>query len=131
MLLFTAWITLAALLMYCWIFINVGRARATYAVQAPSCDGPPAFQSVLRVQANTVEQMALFLPLLWICAYSWSDRWAAAGGALWVAGRIIYALGYYQAPKKRSAGFMIASLATLYLLLASIISLALRSGLSG
>jgi len=119
----TAWVTIASLLMYIWVFARVGTARGTYHVAAPSTDGPIEFLTALRVQANTVEQLILFLPLLWLSCIFMSDQIAAILGAVWVAGRVIYALGYYSAPEKRSLGFGISSVAGLGLLLASVYGL--------
>jgi glutathione S-transferase len=115
----TAWTTLASMLMYGWTVKNVGTARLKYKIMAPSMDGPLEFLSACRVQANTIEQMILFLPLLWLCAMFLNDRWAAIGGALWILGRVIYALGYYNDPPKRAVGFGISIVATLGLLIAS------------
>jgi len=111
----TAWSTLAILAVYAWTFLVAGRARGIYKVPAPSMDGPPAFLAAQRVQANTLEQMPLILPPLWLCAMFLGEYWAAAGGLAWCIGRIVYALGYYQAPAKREAGFVIGALACLYL----------------
>jgi len=119
----TAWVTIASLLMYIWIFAKVGKARGMYHVPAPSTDGPVEFLTALRVQANTVEQLVIFLPLLWLCCIYLSDQIAAILGATWVVGRILYALGYYQAPAKRSLGFGISSLAAGGLLIGAIIGL--------
>jgi glutathione S-transferase len=112
----TAWTTLAALAVYFWIIMNAGRARGKYKVKAPSMEGPVEFQSAQRVQANTVEQMAMFFPALWMCAYFLDDRWAALGGAVWVVGRIVYALAYYKDPSRRGAGFVLTQLASLALM---------------
>lgn len=122
----TAWITLATLAMYVWIVSNVGKARGKYKVTAPSTEGPPAFQSILRVQLNTVEQMVFFLPALWLCAVFFSDRWAALGGAVWVVGRIMYALSYYKDPAKRGPGFGLSVLAGVALMLGAAAGLLLR-----
>jgi glutathione S-transferase len=122
----TAWTTLGVLIVYCWIFANVGRARGKYKIAAPSMEGPLAFQSVMRVQVNTVEQMVLFLPALWMCAYFLDDRWAALGGVAWIIGRIVYALGYYKDPARREIGFVINALATLGLMLGAAAGLILR-----
>jgi glutathione S-transferase len=119
----TAWITLAALLVYMWTGFNVGKARAQYKVPAPAMDGPVEFQSAMRVQMNTLEQMAVFLPALWMCAYFWADRWAALGGAIWIVGRILYALGYYKAPSRRELGFTISFIATIGLMIGTGIGL--------
>ncbi|MDB5822943.1 MAG: hypothetical protein JWR21_1647 [Herminiimonas sp.] len=112
----TAWSTLAALLLYIWTIYNVGRARGKFGIDAPTMDGPVQFQSVLRVQINTLEQLVLHLPAMWLCAVALDDEWAAIAGAVWVVGRIIYALGYYKDPKRRGAGFGIALLATITLM---------------
>lgn len=122
----TAWVTLAALAMYFWTVANVGKARAKYKVTAPSTDGPAAFQSVLRVQLNTVEQMVFFLPALWLCALFFSDRWAALGGAVWVVARIVYALSYYRDPAKRGPGFGLSVMAGVALMLGAAAGLILR-----
>lgn len=122
----TAWVTIAALLTYVWIFANVARARGKYKVVAPSIDGPIEFQRIYRVQINTVEQIVLFLPALWMCAYFLSDRWAAAGGIVWIVGRIVYALGYYKDPAKRELGFGISVAANVALLAGTVIGLVAR-----
>ena len=119
----TAWTTLAALVVYFWMLANVGKARGKFEIKAPSTDGPPEFQSVLRVQINTVEQLIMFLPALWMCAFYFSDRWAALGGAVWIIGRIAYALGYYKNPAKRSFGFALTMLGTLGLMVATVVGL--------
>jgi len=122
----TAWVTIASLLMYIWVFARAGKARSEHGVKAPSMDGPLAFQSALRVQTNTVEQLVIFLPLLWLSASYMGDMTAAILGAIWVVGRIIYALGYYQAPDKRSLGFGISSVAAIGLLIAAIAGLVMH-----
>lgn len=101
----TGLVTLFALLVYFTLALNVGRARAKYRVQAPSTDGPPEFQRIYRAHINTLEHMALFLPLLWLAALSLSDFFAAAVGVLWPLSRVLYAHGYYREPKGRFLGF--------------------------
>jgi glutathione S-transferase len=119
----SAWITVAALLVYFWTVFKVGRARGLYKVIAPAVDGPPEFLRAMRVQANTVEQLIFFLPALWLCAVYFSDRWAGLGGALWVLGRIMYASAYYREASKRSTGFALATTASVALLVCAILGL--------
>jgi glutathione S-transferase len=121
----TAWVTLAALAVYLWTGLNVARARATFKVKAPAMDGPLGFQSVMRVQANTLEQLPMLLVPLWMCALFLGDRWAAAGGLLWCVGRIAYALGYYRDPAKREVGFVVGMVATGLLVVGTVIGLLL------
>ncbi|MCK1326451.1 MAPEG family protein [Bradyrhizobium sp. 156] len=46
-------------------------------------------------------------------AICWSASWAAAFGALWLIGRIIYFVGHLSDPKKRFPGFFILLLGAL------------------
>lgn len=107
---FTGLVTLFALAVYFWTTWNVGKARHKYAVHAPHTDGPLEFRRVLRTQANTLEQLALFLPLLWMAALSSRDEIAAAIGMIWPIARIAYALGYYKENQERGLGFLIGML---------------------
>ncbi|NJM62718.1 MAG: MAPEG family protein [Oscillatoriales cyanobacterium RU_3_3] len=109
-------ITVSALILYFVVTLNVGRARGKYKISPPQMSGNPDFERVVRVQQNTVEQLILFLPALWLFAQFISPIWAAGIGAAWIIGRILFAWGYYQAAEKRAVGFGISSLATLALL---------------
>jgi glutathione S-transferase len=122
----TAWVTLAVLAVYLWTAMNVARARVKYKVPAPAMDGPLAFQSVLRVQANTLEQLPVALVPLWLCAWFLGDTWAAAGGLLWCVARVLYALGYYRDPARREAGFILGMVASAALVLGTVIGLTLH-----
>lgn len=113
---YTAFVTLLDIVFYMGVTFNVGRARGKYKVKAPNTDGPEAFQRIFRVQANTVEQMLLHLPLLWIAAFAMSDLFAASLGAVWLFSRILYARGYYQKAKRRMKGFLIGMIVNVILL---------------
>ncbi len=113
-------VTIAALILFFVVTINVGRARVKYGVKPPEMSGEPGFERVVRVQQNTLEQLVLFLPALWIFATFVQPNTATIIGAVWVFGRILYAWGYYQAAEKRGPGFGISSLATIVLLLGSL-----------
>ncbi len=78
--------------------------------------GDPNFERVVRVQQNTLEQLILFLPALWLFSGLVSSVWGAILGAVWIVGRILYAWGYYQAPEKRFPGFGMSIIATFALL---------------
>src|SRR4051812_9757797 len=101
---YTAVVTVLTVLVYFWTTTLVARARATYKVEAPSTDGPPEFQRAFRAQMNTLEQIVIFLPLLWLFAAAWGDMIAAGVGVFWPLGRILYARGYLVEAKKRGAG---------------------------
>jgi glutathione S-transferase len=113
-------VTILSLILFFVVTINVGRARAKYGVKAPEMSGNADFERVLRVQQNTLEQLALFLPALWIFGNFIAPIPASIIGSVWILGRILYAWGYYQAAEKRGPGFGISSLATIVLLLGSL-----------
>lgn len=119
----TAWVTLAVLAVYFWTFCNAAMARAKFKVPAPSMDGPVGFQSAHRVQMNTLEQLPLVLVPMWLCAMFQSDIWAAAGGALWCVGRVLYAIAYYKEPRRREFGFITGMVASAGLILAAVAGL--------
>lgn len=119
-------VTSLALLLFLVITINVGKARAKYGVKPPEIFGNPDFERVLRVQQNTLEQLILFLPALWTFSTFVSPIAASVLGCVWIFGRAIYALGYYQAAEKRVPGFGISILSTTILLLGSIVGITLQ-----
>jgi glutathione S-transferase len=119
-------VTVAALIVYFVVTINVGRARAKYKIMPPAMSGNPDFERVVRVHENTLEQLIAFLPALWIFSVFVSPIWAAAIGGVWVLGRIIYAWGYYQAAEKRGIGFAISSLTYMILLIGSLVGIILN-----
>ena len=123
---FTALVTLMALMFYFYTSIGVARARAKFGIKAPAISGNPDFERVFRVQMNTLEWLPIFLPSLWLFAIYVSDAIAAVLGLVWIAGRIVYMLGYTAAAPKRSPGFFIQSLATFALLLGSLAAILWR-----
>lgn len=109
-------VTLLALLVYVWMGMRVGGARKKSGIHAPAMTGDPELERHIRVQANTLEWLPIFLPSIWLFAIYWNDMVAAILGVIWIGGRVIYALGYAQAPEKRELGFMIQALAAAVLL---------------
>ncbi|MEB3272853.1 MAG: MAPEG family protein [Prochlorothrix sp.] len=114
-------ITLAALFLYLYTLLAVGRARVKYSIMPPAMTGDPNFERVVRVQANTLEHLILFLPPLWLFALYLSETWAAGIGAFWVVGRAIYAWGYTQEARKRTPGFGISFLSNAVLLIGALV----------
>jgi len=119
---------LNVVLMFVTMYL-VGRARMRYGVKAPATTGNPDFERVLRVQMNTLEASAMFLPSLWLFALYLSSVWAGVLGMLWILGRILFTAGYMRAADKRGTGFMIGFVANALLLLGALWGL-LRMALS-
>ena len=114
--LWVAIVTLAALLLYFFMGLRVGRARSRFGVAAPATTGHPDFERAFRVQANTLEWLPLFLVSMWLFALYWNDLVAAGVGVVWIIGRTLYMAGYSRAAEARSVGFGIQALATAVLL---------------
>jgi uncharacterized membrane protein YecN with MAPEG domain len=118
--------TALALLLYLVFTYNVGRARTRYGVEAPAITGNAAFERVYRVQQNTLEQIVVFIPALWLFARFISETWAGVIGLVWILGRLIYAWGYYRDAKQRGPGAIITALCSAVLLLGSFVGMFIR-----
>ena len=105
------------LLQYFVFMMLVGMARGKYDVQAPAVSGHPVFERTLRVQQNTLEQLVLMLPSMYLFAIYISESVAAGLGLAFVVGRILYYRGYVADPGKRSVGFLIGWIPSIVLLL--------------
>jgi uncharacterized membrane protein YecN with MAPEG domain len=109
-------VTILALLVYFAMGLGVARARQKSGVHAPAMTGDPLVERAIRVQANTLEWLPIFLVSMWLFALYWSDLVAALAGLVWIVGRIVYWRGYMADPARRELGFMIQSLACAVLL---------------
>jgi uncharacterized membrane protein YecN with MAPEG domain len=85
--------------------------------------GSPDVECALRVQGNTVEQVVIFLPLLWTAAlYFHAIGWLVPLiGLCWCIGRVLYAFGYMAEPGKRFPGFAISIFSSLALAILAVI----------
>ncbi len=104
-------ITIASLIFYFVTGFQVGRARERYGVAAPAMTGRPEFERFVRVQANTLEWLVIYLPSLWLFAIYVEARTGAALGLVWIVGRVLYARAYAKDPQSRGTGFAIQALA--------------------
>jgi len=105
-------VTLLSLLTYFWIGYRVAGARGKHGISAPATTGHVDFERVFRAHQNTLEWLPIYLPSLWLFAFYWDSRIAAALGAVWIIGRVLYALGYAREAGARSTGFLVQALAT-------------------
>ena len=114
-----------ALLEYVVMAALVGRAREKFGILAPTMTGHPDFERVIRVHLNTLENLIIFVPAVWIFASYVSALWAAILGFVFVVARAVYAVGYLRAAEKRSIGAAITGLVDLVLVVGGLIGLAL------
>ena len=114
-------VTVLALIEYIVLGIQVGQARGRYGVAAPATTGHPIFERYFRVHQNTLEQLIVFVPALWLFARYVSAPLAAGLGIVFIVARILYARGYVAEPKKRQAGSILTAATTALLLLGGLI----------
>lgn len=122
--LYPAAVSCLALLLYTATIANCGRMRARHAIAPPATAGHVEFEKSFRVQMNTLEQLALFLPAMWLYAIHISEPWGAGIGVLWVLARIHYALGYQRDPKGRLPGVAVSFAINAWLLVGAICGIA-------
>ncbi len=114
-------VSVLALIQYVIQGVRVGQARGQYGVEAPATTGHPIFERHFRVHQNTLEQLIVFLPALWLCA-AYASRWLAVVlGIGFLVARFLYARGYLEDPKKRGTGAALTAGATGILLLAGLL----------
>lgn len=110
-----------ALIEYSLFGFQVGQARQRYGVKAPATTGHDLFERHYRVHQNTLEQLVVFLPSLYLFAAFVSSWIAAALGLVFVVGRAIYSRAYVADPEKRSVGFVVGFAASTVLLLGGLL----------
>ncbi len=122
----TAIVTLLAIALYFFLATRVAVARVRFGIKHPATTGNPDFERIFRVHMNTLEWMPTFLVPLWLCAIYLSDVGAAVLGVVWIAGRVVYYLGYRQAAEKRLPGFFIQSTVCFLLFVAAAVGIGMR-----
>jgi len=110
-----------ALAEYGVFVILTGQARGRYGVAAPAITGHATFERYFRVQQNTIEQLVIFLPALFMFAKFSSETLAAALGLVFILGRALYARGYVLDPAKRGPGFLLTIAANFCLLIGGLV----------
>jgi glutathione S-transferase len=112
-----ALITALTTLLLVFAGVLVGRARGRHGIQAPATTGHPDFERAFRAHMNTLEQVSLFLPALWLAAiYGGNEPLVGWLGYAWLVGRVWYVIGYVGAAGRRGPGFLIGMLAYAFLL---------------
>jgi glutathione S-transferase len=114
-------VTALAVLQFIVFGFRVGSARGRYGVKAPAITGNETFERYFRVQQNTLEQLIVFLPGLYLFSHYSSPLVAAVLGAVYLIGREIYAATYVKEPAKRGMGFGLTMLPIVILVLGGLV----------
>jgi glutathione S-transferase len=118
--LMTPIVSLLAIAFYFFLATRIARARRKFGIRLPATTGNPDFERIFRIHQNTLEWLPTFLGPLWLCAIYFNDSAAAGLGLLWIAGRIVYFLGYRKAVERRLPGFFIQASACVLLFIGAV-----------
>lgn len=113
---YVALVTVLLVSQYLVFIMLVGAARAKSGIKAPAVTGDENFERAYRVQMNTLEQLVVALPALWVSGIYFDSLVAALLGLAFFLGRVIYRAAYVKAPEKRGIGFGIGFFAVLGLI---------------
>src|SRR5208282_90468 len=114
-------VTALALLQFVVFGFKVGGARGKYGVKAPAITGNDIFERYFRVQQNTLEQLIVFIPGLYLFSRYFNPLWAAGLGVVYLVGRQVYSASYVKDPAKRGPGFGLTFLPAVILMLGGLI----------
>ena len=118
----TVIVTFLVLAQFVFFGVQVGALRGKHGVKAPATTGHEEFERMNRVHLNTMEQLVVFLPALWIHAQYANPLWGAALGVLFIIGRFLYRAEYLKDPGSRSPGFTLTIVASSVLLIWALVA---------
>jgi uncharacterized membrane protein YecN with MAPEG domain len=121
LLVWTEIVILVALVVYVGTMVYCARMRARHRIMAPATTGHPEFERAYRIQINTLEQLVAFVPAVWFFSTLVNPLFGAAIGAIWVIGRVIYAISYARSPERRGLGFTIGFIALIVLIVGALV----------
>lgn len=114
-------VTVLALLQAFAFSFLVGKQRVKHGVKAPAITGEAEFERAFRVHQNTVEQLIIFIPALWLFGTYVHQLIGAGLGVVFIVARFIYRNGYINEPRSRGKGFGLGALAMMTLLIGGLI----------
>ena len=107
-------VTSLALMQAVYFALQVGGARQAHGVSAPKSSGSDEFERHNRVHLNTLEQLIVLLPAMWMFGYFINPQWAAGLGLGFILSRLMYRRAYLKDPASRGkafgAGFVIQAI---------------------
>ena len=122
----TVIVTFLVLAQYVLFGVQVGSLRAKHGVKAPATTGHDEFERMNRVHLNTMEQIVVFLPALWMHALYANPLWGAGLGLVFIIGRFVYRAEYLKDPSSRSPGFSMTFVPSAILLIWALVAAVMR-----
>ena len=118
----TVIVTFLALAQYVLFGVQVGSLRGKHGIKAPAQSGHPEFERMNRVHLNTMEQLVVFIPALWMQAYVANALYGAIVGMVYIVGRFIYRAEYLKDPGSRELGFAMSFIPSVILLIWALVA---------
>lgn len=115
-----------ALLQFFFFSVQVGAMRGKHNVTAPTITGDTEFERSFRVHQNTMEQLVIFLPAIWLFGTYVDALWGAGVGLFFIIGRFVYRSAYLRDPSSRGVGFGMGAAVNAILLLGGLIGAVLK-----
>ena len=115
-----------ALLEYFFFVAMEGAARDKYSINASATTGDPNFESIFRVQQNSLEQLVIFIPAIYLFGLYVHATTTAVIGLLFLIGRSIYYKAYITDPATRTIGMVCGVASYAILLLGALIGIILE-----
>ena len=118
-------ITVIALTIYQGLSINVSKERDQQKIKAPATTGNIVFERAYRTHLNYLENLVIFLPLVWIGNLGFRDNLVYIFACVtWVIARTIFSYSYIKdLPLKiKIIPSLLAVLSTLILLVLSLLT---------
>jgi glutathione S-transferase len=103
-------ITVLSALFTFFLAFNVGAMRRKLKVSALEKTKEKELLIANRVHMNMLENMVVYMPLLWVAAIFGPIILVAIVGTVWFAARVMYSVMYIKNPSKREVPFMISVL---------------------
>ena len=113
-------ITVLILIQVLFFGFEVGKARGKFKIKAPAVSGDEMFDRHYRIHQNTIEQIVIFIPSLWLFGYFVHMNIGAGLGLLFLIGRLIFRSAYLKDPASREIGFIMGFLPIAICLLATL-----------
>ena len=110
-------VILLALIQFLVFTSRTAAGRSKHKVNAPATSGNESWERLFRVQQNTMEQLVMFIPALWLHAYFVNPHYGAVIGAVWIVGRFVYRSAYLKDPQSRAVGFTLTFVPSAILLI--------------
>jgi uncharacterized MAPEG superfamily protein len=119
---FIAIVMALALLQFVLFGYQVGAMRGKHGVKAPATSGADEFERMNRVHQNTMEQLVVTIPGLWLFGHYVDPLWGAGIGLVYILSRFVYKASYLKDPAKRGLAFGVGTSATAILVLGGLIN---------